>query len=271
MQNSKTIKNKIEEISRNGYQLDFSTVFESAFENYKKIVLYAGLMLIVFSIVLTIIGMIGVISYIGIENFEEFGNKIKQMSSLKVMPLDVLIPLNATLLLFSGLISPFLAGFLKMAHCGENGEEFHVSTMFSYYKFPYFFNIFISSLIIGFTGTGLAMILETAGLGFVGTVITLLISFLTFLSIPLIVFGELNATDAIKSSIIIVFKQPLTLLALLIVAGIGAMLGVFGLCIGIFFTYPFVYSMNYTIYKNVIGFDETSDIDEISGIENFNI
>jgi hypothetical protein len=267
----KQIYDRIEEIRTNGYQLDFSSVFENAFENYKKIVLYAGLMLIVFSILITIIGMIGLISYIGIENFEEFGNKMKQLSTLKVMPIDIAVPLNAGLLLFSGLISPFMAGFLKMAHCGEKGEEFHVSTMFSYYKFPYFLNIFISVIIIGLTGTGLAMLLETAGLSFVGTVITLLISFLTFLSIPLIVFGNLNATDAIKSSIVIVSKQPLTLLGLLIVAGIGAMLGVFGLCIGIFFTYPFVYSMNYIIYKNIIGFDQTSEIDEISGMENFNI
>lgn len=263
MQNSITTKTKIEKIRNNGYQLDFGTVFESAFENYKKIALYAGLMFLVFSILMSIIVMVGLISYIGIENFEEFGNKMKQLLSLKVMPLDILLALNASLLLFSGLISPFMAGFLKMAHCGEKGEEFHVSTMFSYYKYPYFFNIFISSLIIGLTGTGLTMLLETAGLSFVGTVLTLLISFLTFLTIPLIVFGELNATDAIKSSIVIVSKQPLTLLGLLIVAGIGAVLGIFGLCIGIFFTYPFIYSMNYIIYNSIIEIDDTSEIPQI--------
>lgn len=267
MQNSKTTKAKIEEISKNGYLLDFGTVFESAFENYKKIALYAGLMLIVFSILTTIIVMSGLISYIGIENFEEFGNKMKQMSSLKVMPLDVLLPLNASVLFISALISPFMAGFLKMADCGENGEEFHVSTMFSYYKSPYFFNIFIAVIIIGITGTGLAMLLEMAGLSFVGTVTSLLISFLTFMAIPLIVFGKLNATEAIQSSIILVSKQPLTLLGLLIVASIGAVLGIFGLCIGIFFTYPFIYSMEYTIYKSIIGIDDTSEIAQIETTE----
>ena len=267
MLNSRKTKAKIEEISRNGYQLDFGTVFESAFENYKKIALYAGLMLIVFSILLTIIAMSGLISYIGIENFEEFGNKMKQMSAMKVMPLDILLPLNASVLLISALISPFVAGFLKMADCGEKGEEFHVSTMFSYYKFPYFFNIFISVFIIGITGTGLAMLLEMAGLGFVGTVTSLLISFLTFLAIPLIVFGKLNATHAIQTSIILVSKQPLTLLGLLIVAGIGAILGIFGLCIGIFFTYPFIYSMEYIIYKSIIGIDDTNEIDQIETTE----
>jgi hypothetical protein len=267
MLNSKTTKAKIEEISKNGYQLDFGTVFESTFENYKKIALYAGLMLIVFSILTTIIVMSGLISYIGIENLEEFRIKMKQISTLKVLPLDVLLPLNASMLLFSGLISPFMAGFLKMADCGEKGEEFHISTMFSYYKFPYFFNIFISVIIIGITGTGLAMLLETAGLSFVGTVTSLLVSFLTFLTIPIIVFGKLNATEAIKSSVIIVSKQPLTLLGLLIVAIIGSLLGIFGFCIGIFFTYPFIYSMEYIICKSIIGIDDTSEIDQIGTTE----
>ena len=78
----------------------------------------------------------------------------------------------------------------------------------------------------------------------------------------------MNATDAIKYSFLLVSKQPLILLGLTIVAGIGSALGIFGLCIGIFFTLPFMYSMNYVIYKSIVGFDETSEIDEISGTEN---
>ena len=43
----KSTKKRIEEIKNNGYELDFSDVFNHAFENYKKIALYAGLMLLV--------------------------------------------------------------------------------------------------------------------------------------------------------------------------------------------------------------------------------
>ncbi len=268
MQNTKTQKEQIEKIISNGYQLDFGTVFEQAFENYKKIAIYAGLMLLVFWILVSIVAAAGLISYIGIEHIEEFGNKMKQLSAIKVMPLDIAIPLNASLLLISALTNPFMAGFLKMADCGEKGEEFHVSTMFSYYKSPYFSTIFISVFIIGLINTGLAMLLQYAGLNFVGTVTSLLISFLTFLTIPLIIFSNLNAIDAIKSSILIVSKQPLILLGLMIVAGIGAVLGIFGLCIGIFFTISFMYSMTYVIYKNIVGTDNFSEIDEISGAQN---
>jgi hypothetical protein len=268
MQNTKTMKVQIEEISSKGYQLDFGTVFESAFENYKKIALYAGLMLLVFSILFTIILFTGIISYVGVEHIEDFGNKMKQLSTLKVMPLDIAIPLNASIILISAILGPFMAGFLKMADYGQKGEEFHVSTMFSYYKFPYFFNIFMSIILIGLMSTGLALFLESVGLSFIGTVTSLVISFLTILSIPLIIFGNLNAIESIKYSIVLVSKQPLVLLGLTIVAGIGAALGIFGICIGIFFTWPFMYSMNYVIYKSIVGFDETSEIDEISGAEN---
>jgi len=268
MQNTKQKKDRIEEIKTNGYPLDFGTVFENAFENYKKIALYAGLMLLVFTILIWIILMTGLIAYIGIENLEEFSTKMKQLSALKVMPLEIALPINTGLILLSVLVNPFMAGFLKMADCGEKGEEFHVSTMFSYYKSPYFINITTAVFIIGFLSTGLAMLLQYAGLGFVGTVTSLLVSFLTFLTIPFIIFGNLNAADAIKSSIIIVSKQPLVLLGLIIVAGIGAALGLFGICIGLFFTWPFIYSMNYVIYKTIIGIDEASEIEKISGTEN---
>jgi uncharacterized membrane protein len=114
---------------------------------------------------------------------------------------------------------------------------------------------------------GLAMLLEYSGFGFAGAVITLLISFITILTLPLIVFGKLNAIDAIQSSIIIVSKQPLVLLGLIIVAVIAALLGLFGFCIGVFFTWPFLYSMNYVIYKTIIGIDDEIEIDKTANRE----
>jgi hypothetical protein len=268
MLNSKTQKDRIEELKTNGFQLDFGTVFENAFENYKKIVLYAGLMLLVFSILVSILFIVGLISYIGIEHLEEFGNKMKQLSALKVMPLEIALPLNAGIILFSAIINPFMAGFLKMADCGQKDEEFHVSTMFSYYKSPYFLNLILSIFIIGFVSTGLTMLLEYSGYSFIGSLFSLTISFFTILTVPFIIFEKMNAIDAIKSSIMIVSKQPLVLIGLIIVSAIGGVIGIFGLCIGIFFTMPFMYSMNYMIYKTIIGIDETSEIDEITGTEN---
>lgn len=259
----KPVKDRIEAISTNGYELDFGTVFEHAFENYKKIALYAGLMLLVFFAILFVIGMIGLISYIGVENMEEFSKKLTQFSELKEKPLAIVLQINAGMILFSGLLNPFMAGFFKMADCAEKGEEFHVATMFSYYKSPYFANIFIAIFMITLFNTGLSIVLELAGLSIMGSLISLILSFVTFLVVPLIVFGKLNAIEAIKSSIVIVSKQPLVLLGLLLVALIGSVIGIFAFCIGILFTMPFMYSMNYAIYSAIIGIDSANKIEEI--------
>ena len=45
---NKTAQNRIEDIKKNGYTLDFGNVFNLAFENYKKIALYGGLVFFVF-------------------------------------------------------------------------------------------------------------------------------------------------------------------------------------------------------------------------------
>src|SRR6478609_10544901 len=42
------------DIKKNGYQIDFANVFNHAFENYKKIALYAGLALFVFILLFSI-------------------------------------------------------------------------------------------------------------------------------------------------------------------------------------------------------------------------
>lgn len=261
-------KNQIIKIILKNYQLDFGNVFEDAIDNYKKIAVYAGLMFLIFSVLASIVIIFAGVAYIGLENLEEFRIKIKQLSTMKVMPFEIALPLNSALLLFSALLSPFMAGFLKMAKNGQEGEEFHVSTMFSYYKSSYFLNIFLSVILIEITSTTFVLLSDWAGLSFVGSLISFIISLLSYLSIPLIVFGNLNAIDSIKYSILLVSKQPIIFLGLIIVALIGSILGIFAFCFGIFFTFPFVYSMQYAVYKNIVGFNQENEINEISKSEN---
>ena len=265
MENTMTRKEKIEAICTKGYQLDFGTVFESAFENYKKIALYAGLMLLVSIIILGAIGFGVGYSVYGIADF----TKLISPENLnpKNFSSTFLVGYILGIALISSFLNPFYAGFLKMADCGEKGEEFNVATMFEYYKSSYFKEIFISTLLISLTSAGISTLLQIVNLDFVGAIISYAISFFTFLTIPLIVFGNLQAVDAIKSSFAIVIKQPLVLLGLLIVAIIVSFLGIFGLCIGIFFTLPFMFSTEYSIYSAIVGIDAKSEIDEIGTTE----
>ncbi|MBC7845436.1 MAG: hypothetical protein H7Y10_02980 [Flavobacterium sp.] len=257
----KTVKDQIEEIKKKGYELDFGIVFEQAFENYKKIAIYAGSMLLIFTF-LFIILLTGIaIAVFGIEVITKF---IKPENfKPETFKGNFLLIYTAFIILITCLLSPFQAGFLKMADCGEKGEEFHISTMFEYYKPPYFINIVIATFIITLFSSGLSALIDYTGMPLIGIIISLTITFITFLMVPLIVFGKLNAIEAIKSSINIILKQPLVILGLVIVAFIASLTGLIVFCIGIFFTLPIMYSMQYSLYNSIIKIDFVSEIDEL--------
>ncbi|PRZ21696.1 hypothetical protein [Flavobacterium granuli] len=253
----KSVANRIEEIKSNGYQLNFDAVINSAFENYKKIALYAGLMLFVFMVFFGLIASTALISFVGIDNLNPENIKQYSPENLTGIPLLIYMAIN---IFVSVLIAPFLSGFYKMADCAKKDIEFHVSTMFEYYKSPYLMEICLATFVLLLFNSGLSMLFETNGYAIIGAIIGALISFFSFLTVPLIVFGKLGAIAAIKSSFIIIYKKPLTLLALVIIAIIGALVGFIGCCIGIFFTIPFLYSMYYTVYNEIIGYESDSEL-----------
>jgi hypothetical protein len=254
------LKERLHDIEKNGYQLDFGNVFNHAFENYKKIALYAGLVLFVFMTLFVIFITGSLISVVGVTAMtqelspEKF--KIENLSESSILVF------GGISIVLTCILSPFQAGFLKMADCGDRDEEFHIATLFSYYKLPYLKEIIISSILISSISFAQATLFSFMKVDFIGTIITYFISFVTLLSIPLIIFGNLKAIDAIKYSIMIVLKQPIVLLGLMVVAIIGAMVGFMGCCIGVFFTIPFLYSMNYVIYSAIVGIDSQDKIEE---------
>lgn len=263
----KTTQEKIEEIKTNGYQIDFGNVFNLAFENYKKIALYAGLMIFVFSVILGLLAggivILGILlSIFDVAALKELTESMKPENIKPEMFSVNFILINlAITVVVNCLISPFPAGLIKMAHYAEKDEEFHVSTIFEYFKAPYFKELIIATFVITMFRSGLSTLLEIAHIEFVGVLTTIAIWLLSFLTVPLIIFGNLKAVDAIKSSMIIVSKQPLVLLGLLIVSFIASMVGFIGCCIGVFFTIPFMYSMYYAIYASIIGIDSDTELE----------
>lgn len=253
---NQTLK-RLQEIEKNGYQIDFGNVFNHAFENYKKIALYAGSVIVIFSILFMVFGAFSIISFLGVTEMT------KELSSgqLKIENLlqTNLLATGIISIIISCLLSPFQAAFLKMADHGDRDENFPVSSLFSFYKSPYLKEIIISTLIITVITFAQATLLRYAKLDILGIIINYFISFITLLTIPLIIFGDLQAIDAIKYSIQIVLKQPVVLLGLIVVAIIGSLIGFMACCVGLFFTIPFIYSMNYAIYSAIVGMDNTAE------------
>ncbi len=251
-------RERLYDIEKNGYQLDFGNVFNHAFENYKKIAVYVGLVLIVFSILFLIFAAGSVITLFGAKEIAEVltPENIQNQN----FPPSFLLIRDIGIVFLACLISPFEAAFFKMADSGDKNEEFNVSTLFTYYRFPYLQRIILITFIVSSVNFLLVQYLTSVNLTLVGNfIITPIISLLTFASIPLVIFGKLDTIEAIKYSIMIVIKKPLLLAALLIIGVIGSLVGIIGCCIGLFFTAAFTYSIKYAIYSSIVGIDTTTE------------
>ena len=261
-------------IAENGYELDFSNVFNQAFDNYKKIALLVGAIILILVIGFTIIfgGIAGV--FIGIGSYTEL---LTGMNPASQSTVGILITFIASVI-GAALFAPLTAGIIKIAHLAEINEEFSFSNAFDYYKSEFFKEIFIATCIISSIGSALSTLINLLKsaeivsitdiiLSLSAGVISGLISFLTFLTVPSIIFGEFKAIPAIKASILLVSKNWLLILVLLIVGFIFSLLGIIGFCIGIFFTLPFFYSLQYIIYRTALPITVNSEIDEIGNSE----
>ncbi|MEM0575602.1 hypothetical protein [Flavobacterium polysaccharolyticum] len=226
--------------------LDFETVLNHSFANYKKIALYAGSALLVFLFFYAIFLSAVSISIVGAENISK--KSIENFQKLLLTKPYVWYYTGFSILT-SCLLSPFMASFYKMADAAEKDTSFGVSGLFSMYTSPLFVPIFSVTFLIGLATNGLSLVFDEIGLSFVGILLILIISFFTILTIPLIVLGNYSTIESIKTSIAIVTKQPIVILMLVIIAILGVCLGLFAFCIGAFFTYPFLISVVYTIYN----------------------
>jgi hypothetical protein len=242
-----------------GYDLDFGIVFEKAFENYKKIALLAGVTIIL--LVILFLALVGTIigSLVGINSLTESLTDF----SIFNFGIEYVLLYVGIMVLFSALLSPIGAGFLKMAHLAENNQDFSIGTVFDYFKTAYFKELFFSTLIVSIVNLGISTLLEYFAIPILGSIISYVIAFFTIFMVPLIIFCNLNAIEAIQSSAKLALKQPLIIIGLAIIGFFAIMIGLIGFCIGIFFTLPFWYSLNYTIYNQAVPIDKTSEIEEI--------
>ena len=266
----KSTLDQIEDIKKNGYSLDFASVFNHAFENYKKIALYSGLIILVFTIVIVMFYMGIMIAYFGIESLKE--DYLTELTNQKFTIVELLIQ-TIGFSVIAAFIAPFSAGFLKMADSADKDVEFNVSTMFYYYKGKYFGQIFVAALITAITGNLFSNLIKSLDIPFgnvIAFAIPYIITYFVYLSTPLIIFGNLNAIESLKSSISIITKNPLNIFGFFIIGFIGALVGLVGCCIGIIFTVVFNSSMQYATYFAIFG-THSEEEDSIDSIGKYNV
>jgi hypothetical protein len=266
-----TQNNHLEKALNQGYDLDFGKVIEKSFENFKKTWAKGGLAFLIMGLFLGAL-FIGAI-FVGLGgavlsdmfNFES----MESAESFKMTSLEPLLLFGYMVLMavLTALGNVFYAGIFKMIDDAEQNKSVDIDSLFHYFKSIHFTQLLLAGAILGVLATVLLFIFEYIDLAWLGTIFQYVISFFTVLTIPLIIFSNQSALDAIQKSMSLVLKQPLIILGLLIVSLILAMVGLFALCIGIIFTIIYFYIVIYYIYRSAVPHHEHSDLDLIGKIE----
>lgn len=246
-----TEKPKFENPKNNNKSLDIADVINETVEIYKKMALIGGLAYIILMSILVFFGIVGLGFFINPEDLQE---TLRKFNPEKLSTNGQIIYFGGSILV-AVLLSPIIAGILKMADDASKNQEISISSLYFYINSPFFINISLATLCISTSSIVSSLALRIIFPGNIGIIISsffsILISILTFITIPLILFKNLNYLEAIKNSCQQIGRNFFVVLFLIIVAGIFAIVGVFAFCIGIVFTMPAIYSMQYSIYKRL--------------------
>ncbi|MBF04602.1 MAG: hypothetical protein CMP76_15065 [Flavobacterium sp.] len=260
----------ISEKIRKGYSLDLGKLIEDCFEIYKKTFLIAGLGFFIVAITAFVLYAFLGATLIGVSSLSDWAIQMESMQH----EVGFIIGNFVITILFSTLIAPLNAGFLKLCLLAKRNQELNLGVIFEYYKSKYLKDILIGAVIIALTSMVISTVFQFIPLsiaGFfiklIGVLIQILIGVFTILFVPLVIFANENYSEALQNSIRLVAKKPFHIILALLVATIGAFLGIIGLCIGVFFTFPIYTAMVFSIYDNIVGVEAYNVLDEIGQIE----
>jgi hypothetical protein len=241
---------------QNAKELDFGTVLNDCIELFKKFWVQ-GLLTIVILVVLSIpiallsqflLAMVGVIT-----------PTIVRMEDFNLDNLSALYGFNALYnfpfaIITTSIQIGVIAGFYRIIKT-KDVDKAEGDDYFYFFKKDYFGKILL--------------------LGLMYSLIATISQFLCFIPyiyaiVPLMYFSvifafnsEKSVEEILKTSFMLGNKKWLLTFGSLVVCGILGLIGLIGCCIGIILTISIFYLPCYVIYKNVIGFDDTSELNQI--------
>ena len=244
-------------------ELDFGTVFGEAIELFKKTWLQ-GFLLQVFTLIVMLpllivfyvpfIGMIIAQQESGYSDNQIFSDFFASMSILYIL----LVIVGVFVL---GAVSVALnAGFYRIMKMLDYNEQVTTSDFFHFVKGKYLSKTFMIMLV------SILIAIPAALLCYIPLIYAIVP--LSFFALIFAFNPELSVGDIVKASFKLGNKKWLISFGLIIVSSLLAQMVGFLLCfVGVFFTATFVYHPIYLIYKNVIGFDDASAIEEIGTVQ----
>lgn len=241
---------------------DIGRLIDESFATFKKTVWVMGVGMLLLTVVGIVLSMVVFSFSLGINSLEQF---IQESRYLQHDTTYLLV--NAGLgIVMAGLMAPITAGFYKINHLANTNQEFSIGTLFEYYSSSYLKELIVYGILVALITNVIALGLSYLDMTFIAAIFQIIIAFLFIFGIPLIIFENHNATEAITYSSKLALRNPITIILSFLFALLIALLGIIAICIGIIFTIGYIYTMNYTLYNSIIPIENKNPLDEI-GLE----
>ena len=238
---------------------DIGRIIDESFATFKKSIWISGVGIFLLLLIVLPITLFSIFTYMGISSMENFVKNSENLES----DFNYLLMNSTISIVLAAIIAPITAGFYKINHLAKQNKDFGLNNLFDYYKGPYFQPLALSAILIALYSNIIALLLIYLNLPIVSSIMQAFIGLLFIFTIPLIIFENQSALPAMSISSKIAIKHPFTIIITILFACIIAILGVFAICIGIFFTAGYLYTMNYTLYNEIIPIESNNPIDEI--------
>ena len=248
MNTLESLTNKI----NNAKALDFGDIISNSIEFFKKVWLKGFLVILILMAFGFVVSLL--FSFIGLGvDINPFADGFNLDTYYDFYFSNIIYSIPQTILA-STLTLALLASFYricKQVYLSENVTEDY----FYFFKKEHFSKLLMLGII--YTGIG-----TLAQLMFVIPYLYVFVP-LSYFAIVFANNPHLTEMEVVKASFRIGNKKWLITFGTMFVMGILAMLGILGCVIGLLFTVSIVYLPVFFIYKDVIGFDGLSEIDQI--------
>ena len=229
---------------------DFGDILSRSINLFKKVWLKGFVTFIILAVITFVVGFL--LSMIGLGESYDYNSGL-DFNVLNNFSIQSLYTLPQTIIISSSSIA-LVAGFYRMCKQEDMGGAKN-DDYFYFFKREFIGKIMFLGIIYSVIATVTQILFM---IPYIYACIPLSYFTIIFANNP-----ELSEADIVKASFNIGTKKWLISFGSLFVCGIIALLGLVACFIGILFTASIVYLPLYFIYKDVVGFDEHSEILEI--------
>jgi len=236
---------------QNAQHLDFGTILDLCIKMFKEVWLKGFLMIIIIGLFAAVLTF--AFSAIGLSPDPYATNWFEDFNFYTYYTSNALYTLPQTILI-SSLTLGLLAGFYKTCKQTDLNDS-SSDDLFYFFKGSYINKIFMLGIIYAIIAT-VAQILFV--LPYIYAYVPLSFFAVVFSNNP-----DLTETEIVKISFNLGTKKWLITFGLIFVTGILGMLGVIACFIGLLFTISIMYLPVYFVYRDIVGFEDDSEIMKI--------